>query len=351
MDYDAEAKAQDGRELRDEFGLWTTKVQFNSPDDLENRERWNEDAAAHYDTSLHEVVVDSPLAGARTAAHEHEHAKQAEKLSGVDVDSSYWNVLEEGGLVIYDEERADRIDHDGFGAGYAEGNLMNYLPRLGYDMGLLASRISDDTQLKNDLSEDEDQIENQIEDSVRNKEAVREIAKLAEENCVDGYGDPEDHQPEYSDAALKTLKDTHNNLQEQKENNQILRWNEPRIHAEIEGFAHFLSDVVNPENPGIYDEGDSAERAKFLREESKLYQRPLPGTDHTVGDAAADRVDELFEVKRNLEQHGGMNEKEAVQYILNEVQERKIDYAASQLPEYEDISDIEERLENSIDWP
>jgi len=348
MDWLAEEDAQGGRERREELGLSTPEVQFSSFEDVKSHKRWNEDAAAHYSTKLHEVVIDngqSKDAGARVAAHEYEHAKQAEEFSGVDVDSCYYDVLEEADLVVYDDRLAEERDHDGFGAGYKKGNLMGQLPRLGYDTGLLASFISGDTQLKEDLRE----LEQQLEGSEEITKTVRVMGKIAEEEGIDGFPDPEDHQIDYSDDMLETLMEVHKLLQDRKQEDQILRYSEARIHAEIEGSAHFLSDVCNPENPGLYDENESAERARFLREESELYQRMVPGTGQTVGEAAADRVDELFDIKRNLQEHGGMNEKEAVQYILNEVQERKIDYAASQIPEYENLGDIEERLEKARD--
>ncbi|MFB6216595.1 MAG: hypothetical protein ABEJ72_06470 [Candidatus Aenigmatarchaeota archaeon] len=297
---------------------------------------------------LNEVIIyqsGHPADKGNTAAHEQEHKIQAERFSGVDINNSYWETLKKSDLAF----RQPRPNTDNIHKQHKKGDLLSQLPKLGYESGLLASWIEDRPDTQERLGEIEKEIE-ETEPGFATK--MKSIVDFAKENDIDGFGDPEEVNTEYSTETCESILEAHNYLQEQKGDDQILRWREPRLSAEMEGFAHFLSGVLKqrkwrtisnefaPPTPEIVD------RADYLENETDCYDQLIPGTDQRVADIAAERVRELAGVKENLEEHGGMSEEEAVQYIMNEVQERKFEYAESQLQEYEDVEDVRERLRN-----
>jgi len=51
----------------------------------------------------------------------------------------------------------------------------------------------------------------------------------------------------------------------------------------------------------------------------------------TVGQSAAGRVRELGKIHQNLTEHGDMTDKQASNYILTEVQPRKLDYRSENI--------------------
>lgn len=340
MNIDAEEHARNGRKLRKQHGLTTSETDAVFAEDA-NSATQDRDPMAYYSARRNEIVINSvlwPKQGALIYAHEDQHARQVELFSGVSVDDQYWGVLEDAGLATKQKERSRSTD-ESFDPGY----LMEYLPDLGYDVGLLASWVSDKDGAKEKLGDLEENID-ALEANLR--KGVKAAAQMAEELGMKS----DEHQIEHSGDTLKNLMEAHECLQRQKGSDQILRWGEPRMHAEMEAFAYFVSDVLDDESPDLYGEDGEAEWAGFLRERTELYNRTLPPTDQTVADAAADRTDELFGVKRNLEKYGDMTGQEAVRFILSDVQERQFEYAASQLQEYNEIADITERLGQAQEW-
>ena len=136
-------------------------------------------------------------------------------------------------------------------------------------------------------------------------------------------GELDDYPEESLDQAMTILEDAYHVVEDALEETAATRFHSPRISVELEGFAHYLSAIV---------EGKDFEYRSDCLESN--YERELE-SGRTVGDKASDRLEELAKIHDNLTEYGDMDDNEATKYILEEVQEKKLEYADRVNPEPE----------------
>ena len=354
-----ERKAElEGKKLRRNLGLDNPEeLEFNYVTDVESLERYGgEGLAGHFSPRFDEVIIYGHLFNSglgETGAHEIEHKDQAERFNSVDTDNTYWEVLRESNLATRTGRNPGNIHEN-----HSEGDLLQLLPKLGYSPGILASWMKDRPEVQDNL----DSFEEEIDGSDLYNSTKLMVAETAKENDIDGFPDPDEVEIRYSDETIEGLLGAHRYLQQQKDEDEVLRWADPRLSAEMEGFAHFLSGVIKERefreerqrgiDSGLHENHEQApDEIKYeindrtdAVEDADCYDRLVPGEGATVGEMAADRLEELADVKQNLEEHGGMEEEEAVAYIMDEVQEKKFEYAISEMQEYNTVAEVEERM-------
>lgn len=149
----------------------------------------------------------------------------------------------------------------------------------------------------------------------RNEEFEEEIKYLTEE-----YEEPEvgrDRETIYEACRL---------LESEASETEIgtYRLESGPLRAEREGFAWFVT--LKASDIGL----DAIEETI---ETTRSYSRNIAGTSQNVGEKATERVEELEKIYENLtERHMGNDE--AIKFILDEVQPRKLEHATTKVEEY-----------------
>jgi hypothetical protein len=354
-----ERKAEsEGKELRHNLGLDNPEeLEFNYVSDVESLERYGgEGLAGHFSPRFDEIIIYGHLFNnglGETGAHEIEHKDQVERFNSVDTDDTYWEVMRESNLATRTGRNPGNIHEN-----HSEGELLQLLPKLGYSKGVLASWLKERPEVRDNLYS----FEEEIDGSDLYNSTKLMLAETGKEHDIDGFPDPDEVEIRYSDETIEGLLGAHRYLQEQKDEDEVLRWADPRLSAEREGFAHFLSGVIKERefreerqrgiDSGLHENHEDApDEIKYeitdrkdAVEDADCYDRLVPGEGATVGEMAAERLEDLAKVKHYFEEPGRMEEEEAVAYIMDEVQEKTFEYAISEMQEYETVDEVEERL-------
>jgi len=124
---------------------------------------------------------------------------------------------------------------------------------------------------------------------------------------------------EENEEALDVVNQAYDEIVSSPDNVHGEAFNSPEMNSELEGFAHYVSATVEG---NIFDY-----RAGNIEDQ---YTTELKN-GMTVGQSAAGRVRELGKIHQNLTEHGDMTDKQASNYILTEVQPRKLDYRSENI--------------------
>ena len=235
-----------------------------------------------------------------TTAHEIIHADQYKKIIEPDYDETPEEVLEKHDLSTDLGDNGEDI--------YTETPFIeDILSKTGFS----AAEIAQTLQYE-DAREDFLELNNAYNKNVetQHERFVRELNNITEKENQEYEKDPSS-----TEEALDILSKGYKVLENALEDNTATRLRSPRIGVELEGFAHYISSVIEDKR--------FSSRARSIE---KHYERELEN-GQTVGEKASERLLELEKVHENLTSYGDMSDGEAVKYVMEEVQPKKFEYA------------------------
>lgn len=249
-----------------------------------------------------------------TAVHELFHVTQYKNSLDVNFDKTPEEIVSDKGL----SDKTDYSKHPRYDTDDIAYSESPFLENLVSETGLSKTEIAKALQSKEQGSELQN-LKNKYDEEVESPQGrlVREMEHELEEN----EGELDNYPEDSVDQAMSILEDAYHSVEKALEETPATRFHSPRISVELEGFAHYLSAIV---------EGKDFEYRSDCLDSN--YERELDSGE-TVGDKASDRLDELTEIHDNLTEYGDMDDDEATKYILEEVQEKKLEYADKVNPE------------------
>lgn len=247
-----------------------------------------------------------------TAVHEMVHVDQYKRMLNLDLEGNKpQEVLAENNLAgITDySENTEEFDDNCEGLGYTANPLLDDLVSENY---LSAAEVAKAVYEDDDVANEVQRLQSKYNEvgEAKHERFVRELELVADEQESDEW------DLEENEEALEVVNETYDTVVSSLDDTHGEAFYSPEMSGEMEGFAHYISAVVK---------GNKFDRR--VRNLEDNYTTELEdGT--TVGEMAAERVQELGKIHENLTEHGDMTDEQAANYVLTEVQPRKFDYRA-----------------------